>query len=110
MDNLNLLLTPSQVAQALGLSYRQVKRLIENGTLPTKSSGNNCRIALQDIVAVHPMAVDTLLITTGQAAEILGVSNKEVLRMVGEGELDVVQLNVHHRFFLNDVLDSKNGG
>lgn len=69
--------------------------------------------ASMGIEAVSPTRQPSdAVITTGQAAEILGVSRRTVTRMLDRGELPGIRLGLnHHRSVkLADVLAFKNQG
>ncbi len=65
----------------------------------------------REVVPSHREIGETV-ITTGQAAEILGVSRRTVTRMLDRGELPGIRLGMnHHRSVkLADVLAFKNQG
>ncbi|MCL1841011.1 MAG: helix-turn-helix domain-containing protein [Propionibacteriaceae bacterium] len=55
-------------------------------------------------VRIEPMPT---LLTTGQAADMLGVSRTTLVKMLEEGKLAYAQPNVHRQLHLDDVLAYK---
>ena len=100
----DLILRLRQAMQALGLSEPSTRALIKNGTLPATEDNH---VHLHDLLEVAPATAETLLLTTGQVAQLLNVEVQTVRNMADRGELPVVQLGSHRRLRLVDVLALK---
>ena len=101
------LISSREAAERLGVSQATVLRAVTRGTLkPAKTTrGGHRRFRPEDIDALaralRPnVGSDAHLISTGQAARLLGVSQPTVVRAVREGRLqpDETTPGGHHRF------------
>ena len=96
-----MILRLRQAMQALGLSEPSTRALIKNGTLPATEDNH---VRLHDLLEVAPATVETLLLTTGQAAELLDVETQTVRNMADRGQLPIVRIGSHRRCRLAEVL------
>jgi excisionase family DNA binding protein len=122
------LLTTKEVAQELGISLRQAQRLISQGTLPAKKVGRDFmveEIALKTIkrlprgkprqsnsnhdVPVPPKRPFSKVedmpneVTVRQAAEILGVGERRVRKLIERNRLFAYKAGRDHLVDLEDV-------
>jgi excisionase family DNA binding protein len=106
MEKELLLLTVGQVANALGLSVDQVRNMIREGRLTAHKKGQRRCIALSDLERVEPNVIHTLLLTTRQAATILGAFPQTVRDLGDLGVLIAVRggnSGTHRRYRFGDV-------
>jgi excisionase family DNA binding protein len=97
----NLTLSLRQVRQALGLSDPHMRSLIKDGTLPTTEEN---RILLSELLQAEPAVAETLLLTSGQVAELLDVVPQTVRNLADRGRLPSLRVAIHRRYRLADVL------
>jgi excisionase family DNA binding protein len=93
---------PAEVGDVTRLSARTLRRMSDDGTLPTLiGPAGELRVRLRDVRDLlarmspdGPSAADIFpkLYTVPQAAELLGVSCKTVRRLIDAGELAAFQL------------------
>ena len=106
------LLSSRDVAERLGVSQATVIRAVARGILPTAAitPGGHRRFRAQDIDALAwPPAGGrgrAGMISTGQAARLLGVSQPTVIRAVQHGRLepDKITPGGHYRFTPERIL------
>jgi excisionase family DNA binding protein len=101
-----LLLTVGQAANALGLSVDQVRNMIREGRLTAHVKGRRRRIALSDLERIEPNVIHTLLLTTRQAASMLGAFPQTVRDLGDLGVLTAVRggnSGTHRRYRFGDV-------
>jgi DNA-binding transcriptional MerR regulator len=110
MDKMKLQLRISQVASALGLSEHQVRIMIKRGDLQTLGK-NRKTVLLDDLLKLEPNVSQTLLITTGQVASLLGVLPQAVRGMADCGFITATQSaqveGRHRRYRFCEVVEIK---
>jgi hypothetical protein len=110
VDQTKLKLNISQVACALGRSEHQIRIMMKRGDLPTLGE-NGKKVLLEDLLKLEPKASQTLQITTGQVASLLGVVPQAVRGMADCGFITTTPTaqvaGRHRRYRFCEVVEIK---